>query len=96
MSTKVNPRAAIKNTKYRRTGKKDRPSSASLAHALLEPLHHLLVRRHPRPPLTIFPLMCWRETERFAPGIADDICVGLGAQRWAVDYTENGRRNLLQ
>lgn len=55
-----------------------RHDGTSLAHPLLEPLHHLLVRRHPRPArtMTIFLIVgCRWETERFASGIANNICV---------------------
>jgi hypothetical protein len=60
--------------------------ASSLAHALLESLHHLLVCRHPWSARAIFLLVRWREPERFTLGIADNICVGLGAQGGTVDY----------
>jgi hypothetical protein len=57
---------------------RNRPhDEASLAHSLLEPLHDLLVRRHPRPAVTTLFLIMrrWGKAQRFASGIADDICV---------------------
>ena len=60
--------------------------ASSLAHALLEPLHHLLVHRHPWPARTTVLFVCRWEPECFALGIADDVRVRLGPQRGAVDY----------
>jgi hypothetical protein len=78
---------AVCNTRYGtyRTTKAIELAS-SLAHALLEPLHHLLVCRHPWPARTTVLLVCRGEPECFALGIADDVCVRLGPQRGAVDY----------
>jgi hypothetical protein len=61
---------------------------ASLAHALLEPLHHHLIRRHPRATCAIFLFNRRREPERLASCVANDISVGLGAQRRAIDCAQ--------
>ena len=58
---------------------------ASFAHALLEPLHYHLIRCHPRATRTIFLLHRWGKPESLAPRISNDISVGFGAQRRAID-----------
>ena len=47
----------------------------SLAHALLEPLHHHLVRRHPWATCTIFLFNRGRESECLTSCVANDVRV---------------------